>query len=152
MTSVRPQIADGSGLSRVDHTSPRQVVTLLNALRANTFLRAALPVAGRSGTLVDRMRRTTAQDRCQAKTGTLSNVSALAGYCRTLNGHLLAFALIENNVYTLTAKAAEDRLVVALARSRPGGTPATTPVVSPTPTTPAPSPPAGGGASPTAAP
>jgi D-alanyl-D-alanine carboxypeptidase/D-alanyl-D-alanine-endopeptidase (penicillin-binding protein 4) len=154
---VRPQIADGSGLSRVDHTSPRQVVTLLNALRANAFLRAALPVAGRSGTLVDRMRRTTAQDRCQAKTGTLSNVSALAGYCRTLNGHVLAFAFIENSVYTPTAKAAEDRLVVALARSRPGGTPTTTPVVAPptTPTAPtAPTPPSpgrgGGGASSTA--
>lgn len=147
---VRPQIADGSGLSRVDRTSPRQVVTLLNALRANAFLRAALPVAGRSGTLVDRMRRTTAQDRCQAKTGTLSNVSALAGYCRTLNGHVLAFAFIENGVSTPTAKAAEDRLVVALARSRPGGAPATTPVVTPPPT-PGPQP-GGGGAAPTAAP
>ena len=50
--------------------------------RTPTF-RAALPVAGRSGTLAERMRRTSAQDRCQAKTGTLSNVSALAGYCRT---------------------------------------------------------------------
>jgi serine-type D-Ala-D-Ala carboxypeptidase/endopeptidase (penicillin-binding protein 4) len=150
---VRPQIADGSGLSRIDHTSPRQVVTLLSALRANAFLRAALPVAGRSGTLVDRMRRTTAQDRCQAKTGTLSNVSALAGYCRTLNGHVLAFAFIENGVYTPTAKAAEDRLVIALARSRPDGAPATTPVVAPPATTPTPSPaPDGGGAAPTAAP
>jgi len=149
---VRPQIADGSGLSRVDHTSPRQVVTLLNALRGNLFLRAALPVAGRSGTLADRMRHTTAQDRCQAKTGTLSNVSALAGYCRTLNGHVLAFSFIENSVYTPTAKAAEDRMVVALARSRPGGTAIPTPVSAPPSTTPAPAPPAGGGgASPTAA-
>ena len=128
---VRPQIADGSGLSRVDRTSPRQVVTLLNALRANAFLRAALPVAGRSGTLADRMRRTSAQDRCQAKTGTLSNVSALAGYCTTLNGHLLAFAFVENSVYTPTAKAAEDRLTIALARSRPGGTPPSTPTPMP---------------------
>jgi D-alanyl-D-alanine carboxypeptidase/D-alanyl-D-alanine-endopeptidase (penicillin-binding protein 4) len=149
---VRPQIVDGSGLSRVDRTSPRQVVTLLSALRANASLRAALPVAGRSGTLVDRMRRTSAQDRCQAKTGTLSNVSALAGYCRTPNGHLLAFAFIENLVATPTAKAAEDRLVVALTRTRPGGAIPTTPVVAPTtPTTPAPAPPSGGGAAPAAA-
>ena len=144
---VRPQIADGSGLSRVDHTSPRQVVTLLNALRANAFLRAALPVAGRSGTLAARMRGTSAQDRCQAKTGTLSNVSALAGYCRTLNGHVLAFAFIENSVYTLTAKAAEDRLAIALAQSRPGGAPLPAPVAAP-PATTTPSPPAGGGARP----
>ena len=130
-------------------------MTLLSALRENASLRAALPVAGRSGTLAERMRRTTAQDRCQAKTGTLSNVSALAGYCRTPNGHLLAFAFIENIVYTPTAKAAEDRLAIALARARPGGSPIPTPVsVPPTTTTPTttPSPPAGGGASPTAAP
>lgn len=141
---VRPQIADGSGLSRVDHTSPRQVVTLLNALRTNSALRAGLPVAGRSGTLIDRMRGSSAQDRCQAKTGTLSNVSALAGYCRTPNGHLLAFTFIENSVYTPTAKAAEDRLVVALARTRPGGTPLVTPVATP-PATTTPLPSTGGG-------
>jgi D-alanyl-D-alanine carboxypeptidase/D-alanyl-D-alanine-endopeptidase (penicillin-binding protein 4) len=144
---VRPQIADGSGLSRSDHTSPRQVVTLLNALRGNAALRAALPVAGRSGTLVERMRRTSAQDRCQAKTGTLSNVSALAGFCRTPNGHLLAFAFIENGVYTPTAKAAEDRLVVALARTSPAGSAPVVPVVVPPTTTPTP---AGGGATPAA--
>jgi len=146
---VRPQMADGSGLSRIDRTSPRQVVTLLSALRGNAMFRAALPVAGRSGTLEERMRRSSAQDRCQAKTGTLSNVSALAGYCRTPNGHLLAFAFIENLVYTPTAKAAEDRLTIALARQRPGGTPVTVPVTQPTtPTTPAPTPAAGGGAPP----
>jgi D-alanyl-D-alanine carboxypeptidase/D-alanyl-D-alanine-endopeptidase (penicillin-binding protein 4) len=138
---VRPQIADGSGLSRVDHTSPRQVVTLLSTLRANTALRAALPVAGRSGTLLLRMRHTSAQDRCQAKTGTLSNVSALAGYCRTLNGHLLAFAFIENGVYTPKAKAEEDRLTVALARTRPTGSAPIVPVSTP---------PTGGGATPAA--
>ena len=139
---VRPQIADGSGLSRANRTSPRQVVALLSALRGNAALRAGLPVAGRSGTLAFRMRRTSAQDRCQAKTGTLSNVSALAGYCRTPNGHLLAFAFLENLVYTPVAKAAEDRLVIALARTRPGGTVPVTPVVDPpgTTTTPAPSP------------
>ncbi len=148
---VRPQIADGSGLSRIDHTTPRQVVTLLSALRANAPLRAALPVAGRSGTLIDRMHRTSAQDRCQAKTGTLSNVSALAGFCRTPNGHLLAFAFIENGVYTPTAKAAEDRLVVALARTSPTGSAPVVPVVEPpATTTPAPTP-GGGGATPAAA-
>ena len=100
-------------------TSPRQVVTLLNGLRANAYLRAALPVAGRSGTLAARMRRTSAQDRCQAKTGTLSNVSALAGYCRTPNGHVLAFAFIENSVYTPPRRPPRTGSLVA--SSRPSG-------------------------------
>ncbi len=128
---VHPRIVDGSGLSRADHTSPHQIVLLLSALRANAQLRAALPVAGRTGTLAYRMRGTAAQDRCQAKTGTLSNVSALAGYCTTPNGHLLAFAFVENGVYTPIAKAAEDRLAIALARYRPAGVVPTAPVATP---------------------
>jgi len=140
---IQPRIADGSGLSRANSTSPRQVVTLLNGLRANTTFRAALPVAGRSGTLAARMRGTSAQDRCQAKTGTLSNVSALAGFCRTPNNHLLAFAFLENSVYTYTAKAAEDRLLINLARYRPADTPLPAPVA----TTPEPAPAPTGGAS-----
>ena len=138
---VRPRIADGSGLSRANATSPRQVVALLNGLRANPALRAALPTAGRAGTLIYRMRGTSAQDRCQAKTGTLSNVSALAGYCRTANGHTVAFAFLQNYVYTPTAKAAEDRLAIRLAQSRPAGI---APPPSPTPT------PAGGASPPSA--
>lgn len=155
---IAPRISDGSGLSRANGTSPRQVVALLNGLRANKAFRAALPVAGRSGTLAARMRHTSAQDRCQAKTGTLSNVSALAGYCRTPNGHVLAFAFLSNSVSTYTAKAAEDRLLVQLARYRPTGDPLPAPVatrpepVSPTPTSPTPASPTptGGGASPAA--
>ncbi len=147
---IQPRIGDGSGLSRANATSPRQVVALLNGLRDNTTFRAALPVAGRSGTLAARMRRTSAQDRCQAKTGTLSNVSALAGYCRTPNGHVLAFAFLENLVYTYTAKKAEDRLLVHLARYRPAGEALPAPVATrPAPTTtPVPSPTGGAAAAP----
>jgi hypothetical protein len=79
---VKATLVDGSGLSRADHESPRQVVTLLRAMHEDTAFVAALPVAGRTGTLALRMRHSAAQDHCQAKTGTLSNVSALAGYCR----------------------------------------------------------------------
>ncbi len=147
---IHPTIADGSGLSRADRTSPRQVVALLEALRTNASLRAGLPVAGRTGTLALRMRHTTAQDRCDAKTGTLSNVSALAGYCRAANDHLLAFAFIENHVSTLRAKKVEDGLAVTLARLRPAGGPVT-PAPAPTPQ-PAPVPPPGGAASPGATP
>ena len=136
---VHPRIVDGSGLSRANRTSPRQVVTLLAALRAQPGFRGALAVAGRTGTLAERMRRSSAQDRCRAKTGTLSDVSALAGYCRTPNGHLLAFAVIENGVWPLLAKRAEDRLATALARQQPPGQ---EPLPSPAPSS------AGGGAAP----
>jgi serine-type D-Ala-D-Ala carboxypeptidase/endopeptidase (penicillin-binding protein 4) len=139
---IRPEIVDGSGLSRADRSSPHQVVTLLAAMRGTPGFRAALPVAGRTGTLADRMRRSSAQDRCQAKTGTLSNASALAGFCRTPNGHLLAFAFIENHVHTPRAKAIEDGLAIRLARTRPAAqAPPTAPLSPSPPSTP-------GGASP----
>ncbi len=127
---IAPTLVDGSGLSRSDRTSPRQVVLLLAAMRDAPGFRGALAVAGRTGTLDERMRHSSAQDRCQAKTGTLHDVSALAGFCRTPNGHLLAFAYIENFVYTPYAKELEDRVTIQLARQRPAGVappPASTP-------------------------
>lgn len=116
---IAPRISDGSGLSRANATSPRQVVQLLDGMRDEAGFRSSMPVAGRSGTLMKRMRGTIAQDSCQAKTGTLSNVSALGGYCRSANGHEIAFAFMFNSVSTYYAKAAEDRLTQLVARQRP---------------------------------
>lgn len=123
--SISPRIADGSGLSRANATSPRQVVALLDGMRDEAGFRDGLAVAGRSGTLAQRMRGTVAQDRCQAKTGSLSNVSALAGYCRSANDHVIAFAFIHNRVVPSYARSAQDRLSAMLARQRPIGSAAT---------------------------
>jgi len=76
----------------------------------------SLPVAGRTGTLYDRMRGSAARDHCRAKTGTLSNVSALAGYCETRRGRKIAFAFLMNSVYPWTARRIQDRMTDALAR------------------------------------
>ena len=117
---IRPQLADGSGLSRSDRTSPRQVVRLLERMAADPRLAkpwlASLPVVGRSGTLRDRGRGTAAQDACRAKTGTLSDVSALSGYCVTRNDRTLAFSVLANGVNVSGAKAAETRIATAIAR------------------------------------
>ena len=82
---LSPKIVDGSGLSRSDRTTPRQVVTLLDRMStdaAGPAFATSLAVVGRNGTLFDRMRRTAARDRCQGKTGTLHDVSALAATAR----------------------------------------------------------------------
>ena len=116
---IRPRIVDGSGLDRSDHTSPRQLVTLLRVLRptpVGAALKASLPVAGRSGTLVHRMRGTAAAGRCQAKTGTLKDVSALAGYCTAAGGDELAFAVLMNGLRdVLLARTLQDRMAATLA-------------------------------------
>jgi D-alanyl-D-alanine carboxypeptidase/D-alanyl-D-alanine-endopeptidase (penicillin-binding protein 4) len=62
------------------------------------------------------MRGTAAAGRCQAKTGTLSDVSALAGYCRAVSGHDLVFAVIMNGVPLSAARSEQDKFASALVR------------------------------------
>ncbi len=116
---IAPQVQDGSGLSRLDRTSPRQVVRLLAGMagteQAEAF-DASLAVIGRNGTLYNRMRGTAAQDRCHAKTGTLHDVSTLAGYCTTTGGRRIAFAFMMNATTVWKAHPLQDRMTAALAR------------------------------------
>jgi D-alanyl-D-alanine carboxypeptidase/D-alanyl-D-alanine-endopeptidase (penicillin-binding protein 4) len=119
---LEPRVVDGSGLSRGNRTTPRQLVRLLSALVEDPVyadFRASLAVAGRSGTLHDRMRRSPARDRCRAKTGTLRSVSTLAGYCQTRGGALVAFAILMNGVNPYGARTLQDRMLTALAKYGP---------------------------------
>jgi D-alanyl-D-alanine carboxypeptidase/D-alanyl-D-alanine-endopeptidase (penicillin-binding protein 4) len=116
---VHPQVVDGSGLSRSDRTSPRQVVRLLQRMRdreEGQALYDSLAIAGRTGTLDDRMRNSAARDRCRGKTGTLRDVSNLAGYCVTRSGDTLGFAILMNYVNPYAARRLQDRMVSAIAR------------------------------------
>ncbi|MCW3066532.1 MAG: D-alanyl-D-alaninecarboxypeptidase/D-alanyl-D-alanine-endopeptidase [Solirubrobacterales bacterium] len=113
---LRPQIVDGSGLSRGDRTSPAEIVALLRSERNDGPFVDSLAVPGRTGTLRRRMRGTAAAGRCHGKTGTLHDVSNLAGYCTAANGHLIAFAFLMNRISPVFAKGLQDRMTVALAR------------------------------------
>jgi serine-type D-Ala-D-Ala carboxypeptidase/endopeptidase (penicillin-binding protein 4) len=116
---VRPRIVDGSGLSRRDRTTPRQVVRLLQRVANMQFAEpftASLPVAGVNGTLQRRMRGTAAAGACRAKTGTLRYTSNLAGYCTTGDGGVVAFALLMNGVNVGAAHGIQDRIAAAIAR------------------------------------
>jgi D-alanyl-D-alanine carboxypeptidase/D-alanyl-D-alanine-endopeptidase (penicillin-binding protein 4) len=116
---LEPRVVDGSGLSRSDRTSPRDVVSLLEEMDGDAAFTGSLAVAGRTGTLDTRMRGSAAQDRCSAKTGTLRDVSALAGYCTTRSGARVAFAILMNYVSPYYARILQDRMTGALARYRP---------------------------------
>jgi serine-type D-Ala-D-Ala carboxypeptidase/endopeptidase (penicillin-binding protein 4) len=116
---VRPRIVDGSGLTRRNRTTPRQVVRLLQRVANLTFAQAftaSLPVAGGSGTLQFRMRGTAAAGACRAKTGTLRYTSNLAGYCTSRDGGAVAFALLMNGVNVGRARGVQDRIAAAIAR------------------------------------
>lgn len=114
---VRP--LDGSGLTRGNRSSAGGVVRLLMRARhepgARAFLRS-LPVAGRDGTLASRMRGSAAAGRCHAKTGTLTGVSALSGYCFNRSGRRYVFSILMNGVSdSYTARLAQDRIAALIA-------------------------------------
>ncbi len=118
---VRVKLVDGSGLSRSDRAAPKQVARLLDRLRDRpgfSELYASLPIAGRDGTLATRLRSAPARGRCRAKTGTLTGVSALSGYCKTRSGKTLVFSVLMNHANVYAAHAAQDRVVQALAGYR----------------------------------
>jgi len=93
-------LEDGSGLSRTDMVTPHGLVDLLAAMDRHPHRAAyveSLPIAGVDGTLASRMRGTPAEGRVRAKTGTLMQTGALAGYATTPQGDRLAFAIVLNH-------------------------------------------------------
>jgi len=103
-------MVDGSGLSRHNFCSPRQIVTLLSTMARHssfTYFRDSLPIAGVDGTIGLRMRGTTAQEKTWAKTGYVDRVRALSGYVYSLDGELIIFSMIVNN-YSVPTSMAED--------------------------------------------
>jgi D-alanyl-D-alanine carboxypeptidase/D-alanyl-D-alanine-endopeptidase (penicillin-binding protein 4) len=118
---VKVALADGSGLSRSDRAAPKQIARLLRALRKRSgfsALYASLPIAGVDGTLAGRMRSGPAHGRCRAKTGTLSDVSALSGYCVNRSGRTLIFSVLNNRTNISNARTVQDRVAQVLAGSR----------------------------------
>jgi serine-type D-Ala-D-Ala carboxypeptidase/endopeptidase (penicillin-binding protein 4) len=116
----RVRASDGSGLGRGNRASPRQVGRLLRAIADADYaeaFHASLAIAGRDGTLASRMRGTAAQDRCAAKTGTLTGVSTLSGYCEA-GARRIAFSILMNGVDATAARRAQDHMVAAIARYR----------------------------------
>jgi serine-type D-Ala-D-Ala carboxypeptidase/endopeptidase (penicillin-binding protein 4) len=115
------RIVDGSGLSRGNRASPRQVVKLLAEMFeldqtqfGEEFI-DSLAIAGQDGTLKDRMRRGAARWRCRGKTGTLSNVSGLSGYCEARSGDTYVYSILMNYVYPPGARWLQDAMLQAIA-------------------------------------
>lgn len=116
---LHPQIVDGSGLSRVDRSSPREVVELLNDLWGTALgaqLYSSLPTVGVNGTVQTIAVHTAARGACVAKTGTLTDVTNLAGYCHSRHGKRLAFALFVDGPPNWRALELESAMVGAIAR------------------------------------
>jgi serine-type D-Ala-D-Ala carboxypeptidase/endopeptidase (penicillin-binding protein 4) len=90
---------DGSGLSRYNLVSPKQVVALLRFMEKaehfSSFYRS-LAVAGVDGTLRKQMLNTSCEGNLRGKTGTLKMIRNLSGYVNAANGDLVAFSFMSN--------------------------------------------------------
>lgn len=112
-------VADGSGLSLYNYVTPELEVAFLKYAyhNSNIFLHLypSLPIAGRDGTLKNRMRSGGAAGNVHAKTGTVTAVSSLAGYCTAANGHVLCFSIINQGVRrTRIGRSFQDRICQVL--------------------------------------
>ena len=121
VTGIPYRIADGSGLSLYNYVTPELMVRLLRYAYLKRDIMAALypalPVAGVDGTLKKRMKGGPAQGNVHAKTGTLSGISSLAGYCRAANQHLLAFCIINQGIMkNAEGRDFQDKVCEALCR------------------------------------
>ena len=114
------RIADGSGLSLYNYTTARIETDLLRYAYSKKdifeILYLTLPVAGKDGTLKARMRDNKfAMGNVRAKTGSVSCVSSLAGFCRAHNGHDIAFTIINQGVIrTRKARDFQDKVCAIL--------------------------------------
>lgn len=110
---------DGSGLTASNRGTAWGLAGLLNRSREKRWwghFYRSLPRAGREGTVADRMEGTAAAGRCRTKTGTLTGVSTLSGYCFNRTGRKFAFSILMNGVVnTYEARAAQDRVAILIA-------------------------------------
>ncbi len=115
----RFEVADGSGLSLYNYTTPMLLVRVLRYAWMDETIRRhlcpSLPIMGVDGTLRRRLRDSRACGNVVAKTGTVTGVSTLAGYSTTAHGHLLCFAIMNQGLKrTAEGRAFQDRVCRAL--------------------------------------
>ena len=112
------RVSDGSGMSRENQTTARQLTTLLAFMvthpESAVFARS-LPVSGEAGTsLEERLEEPPYAGNVLAKTGSLTGVSSLSGYAKGGSGHLYAFSILMNRASVWRSRQAQDRIVATL--------------------------------------
>jgi serine-type D-Ala-D-Ala carboxypeptidase/endopeptidase (penicillin-binding protein 4) len=112
-------MVDGSGLSRNNRFTPREVAHLLRTMYfhryGREFLRS-LPFSGEEDlSWRERLAEAPYAGNVFAKTGTIQGVSALSGYAKAGSGKLYAFSILCNDVgSTWAARRLQDRIVAAI--------------------------------------
>lgn len=93
-------IYDGSGLSRFNTITTKQLVAILNKMNKSSnkdIFYNSLAISGKSGTLSSIARGTAAEGKIYGKSGYMTNVRSYSGYVTTNSNKKIAFAIIVNN-------------------------------------------------------
>lgn len=107
-----PTLGNGSGLSREDRISAQALARLLQSAYRSPLmpeLMSSLPITGVDGTLKNR--RTSAQGNAHLKTGSLRDVTAVAGYVLGASGKRYAVVAVVNHPNAHAARPAFDAMV-----------------------------------------
>jgi D-alanyl-D-alanine carboxypeptidase/D-alanyl-D-alanine-endopeptidase (penicillin-binding protein 4) len=116
---ISPQLVmeNGSGLSRAERVSARELASLLQAAWQSPYSAefiSSMPLAAVDGTMRKRLRNTGVAGKAHIKTGTLNTVRAIAGYSRDNNGNTWAVVAILNHPRPWGASSILDQVLVSL--------------------------------------
>ena len=118
--SIGTSVVDGSGISRFDQITPGAIVGLLEVMyfdinNYNEFYNS-LSIAGVDGTLRGRMRGSLAENNFHGKTGSLNDVTSIAGYLKTMDNEDIIVSIIFEYQHGGSDyyKSIEDDIVIAL--------------------------------------
>jgi len=113
------RMADGSGMSRNNRFTPRQLTTLLATMFSHRWGREFLQTLPHSGeadlSWEKRLEADPYRGNVFAKTGRLRGVSTLSGYAKATSGQVYAFSVLSNECRgDWPAKDAQDAIVKAI--------------------------------------
>ncbi|MDU9409929.1 D-alanyl-D-alanine carboxypeptidase/D-alanyl-D-alanine-endopeptidase [Pseudomonas sp. zfem001] len=100
ITAPHLVMENGSGLSRAERISAREMALILQAAWRSPYaaeFRSSMPLVAMDGTMRRRLQRTPLVGEAHIKTGTLNNVRAIAGFSRDSNGQDWAVVAILND-------------------------------------------------------
>jgi D-alanyl-D-alanine carboxypeptidase/D-alanyl-D-alanine-endopeptidase (penicillin-binding protein 4) len=110
----KPQWVDGSGLSRKDLFTPRDMIAILQKIllevKDENLLHSMMPAGGVVGTIKSAYKTDNGKAFVWAKTGSLANNHNQSGYLVTRKGKRLAFSFMNNN-FTRPTREIRDEMV-----------------------------------------
>ncbi|WP_287496592.1 D-alanyl-D-alanine carboxypeptidase/D-alanyl-D-alanine-endopeptidase [Pandoraea sp. CB10b_02] len=107
-------VENGSGLSRIERVSAAELARLLqhgvNGPHAQVLVES-MPTVGVDGTMRNRLSNRDVAGNAHIKTGTLDDVSAVAGYVGSRNGNIYVVVSLVNDPRASNARAFNDALI-----------------------------------------